>query len=183
MSTLDRFRRLTLEDKDRIREEIVANCDLVGDCWVWKGAKSSGYGMKYIQGKMQTVSRFMLCYSTRESLNIDSDACHVPDCPYKACCNPRHLFWGTHQENVDQRERDRHEAREIYDVLPPVPLGQETHETYSVRTEIRALCPRPLGETGRAEQAEQCRWEGDAEAVQGRGLHDNAVYTDPSNQV
>ncbi len=49
--------------------------------------------MKYIQGKMRTVSRFILAYSTRESLDLkDHDACHIRDCPYRACCNPAHLI-------------------------------------------------------------------------------------------
>lgn len=133
MSKLDRFRRLTREEKDRIRQEIVDNCDLVADCWVWKGAKSTnGYGLKYIQGQMRTVSRFMLAYSERESLDTEDDACHRECCPYRACCNPRHLFWGTHAENVEQRERERNIHRELYNVVPPVPLGHETHEAYAV---------------------------------------------------
>ena len=133
MSKLDRFRRLTREEKDRIRQEIVDNCNLVADCWIWQGAKSAkGYGLKYIQGQMRIVSRFMLAYSERESLDIDADACHMEFCHYRACCNPRHLFWGTHAENVEQRERERNIHRELYNVLPPIPLGHETHEVYAV---------------------------------------------------
>ena len=136
MTRLDRFRRLTSEEKDGIRQEIVDNCELVGDCWIWKGALSGkGYGLKYIQGQMRTVSRFMLAYSERESLDTDGDACHKEFCPYPACCNPRHLFWGTHAENIEQRDRERRDHRRLYDVVPPVPLGHETHEAYAVHPE------------------------------------------------
>jgi hypothetical protein len=133
MSNLDRFRRLSRDEKDRIRQEIVENCKLIADCWIWQGAKSvKGYGLKYIQGQMRIVSRFMLAYSERESLDIDADACHKEFCPYKACCNPAHLFWGTHAENVAQRERERNIHLGLYDVVTPVPLGHETHEAYAV---------------------------------------------------
>lgn len=136
MSRLDRFRRLTSEDKDRIRHEIIDNCDLMADCWIYKDANSSGYGVKYIQGRMQIVSRFMLAYSTRESLTIDADACHIMDCPYRACCNPAHLFWGTHSQNADEREDQERKSRESNlreqpHLYPQPMLGHETHEIHS----------------------------------------------------
>src|ERR1700722_14609807 len=108
MNKLDRFRRLTSAEKDRIREEIIANCDLTADCWVYRGTANPAtcYGAKYIQGQRRTVSRFMLAYSSRESMTTKDDACHVNECPYKACCNPQHLFWGSHSENCAQREAE-----------------------------------------------------------------------------
>src|SRR5258708_26949249 len=140
MSLLDRFRPLTIEEKDSIRQEIIDNCDLVADCWVYKGTvTSSGYGMKYIQGKMRTVSRFMLAYTRRESLDMEADACHdVSQCPHRACCNPHHLDWGTHAENAVQRERYEAESRqsrllELPQWPQPAP-GHETHEEHAVRS-------------------------------------------------
>jgi hypothetical protein len=123
---LDRFRPLTPEEKDRIRQEIIDECELMtdGGCWVYKGTLSpKGYGMKYIQGQMRPVGRFMLCYKTRESMDIDADACHGSeagcsctnqdadcccqeggsDCP-RSCVNPDHLFWGTHGDNCKEKE-------------------------------------------------------------------------------
>jgi len=56
VSVLDRFRPLTPDMAYRIKQEIIDNCDLVGDCWVYRSASPNGYGMKYIQGKMRTAS-------------------------------------------------------------------------------------------------------------------------------
>jgi hypothetical protein len=147
MSILDRFRRLTAADKDRVREEIVANCDLVADCWVYRGTKNpvTSYGMKYIQGKMRTVSRFMLAYSERESMNVEEDACHIPDCPYRACCNPSHLFWGSHAENCKQREEQERISRlsrltELPHLYPQPVLGHETHEQHALYLRTLYAC-------------------------------------------
>jgi hypothetical protein len=79
---------LTQMDKERIRAEILANCDAVGDCWVFQGAlNSDGYGMKHMGTKLHSVSRFMLAYHTRESMNVRFDACHdTALCPELAAC-------------------------------------------------------------------------------------------------
>lgn len=120
---LDRFKPLTPADKDRIYQEIIDNCELMpkGGCWLYRGTLTpAGYAMKYIQGQMRPVGRFMLCYKTRESLNINADACHGRpgtactnpdaddctdgiDCP-RSCVNPDHLFWGSHGDNCRERE-------------------------------------------------------------------------------
>jgi len=46
----------SLEGRGMPKQEIIDNCDLVGDCWVYRSASPNGYGMKYIQGKMRTAS-------------------------------------------------------------------------------------------------------------------------------
>lgn len=118
-------------DKDKVKDEIFAKCDLVADCWVYRVKNPDGYGLKYINGKMRTVSRFILAYYTRESLDIKFDACHVRECAYRACCNPRHLFWGSHRENAAQREQEARERRHANAVLPAVPLGHQTHAQHA----------------------------------------------------
>lgn len=136
MSTLDRFTPLTPEEKDRIYQEIISECELMtdGGCWVYRGTlNSKGYAMKYIQGQMRPVGRFMLAYKTRESMSINMDACHgmgpgctctnqdadcccngEPNCP-RSCVNPDHLHWGTHGDNCKEKEsisfRFGHNAR------------------------------------------------------------------------
>jgi hypothetical protein len=136
--SLDRFRLMTAQDKDEAYKEIVSRCTLVADCWLYPVKNSAGYGQRYVGGKMRPVSRFMLAYVTRESLNLKMDACHIGDCPYRNCCNPRHLEWGTHSENAKQREQKEREGR--WDprwARDPV-LGHETHVAYTIRSQIRA---------------------------------------------
>ena len=124
MSTLARFRPLTPEEKDTIWNEIIADCELMtnGGCWLYRGTiNNAGYAMKYIQGQMRPVGRFMLAYKMRESMNYPADACHgnevcictnpeadcccgnVSDCP-RSCVNPDHLFWGSHGKNCEEKE-------------------------------------------------------------------------------
>jgi hypothetical protein len=59
-------------------------------------------------------------------MNLPYDACHDDDkCAYRACCNPSHLSWGTHKENVERREQKRKAARfDMRWVKDPV-LGHE----------------------------------------------------------
>lgn len=145
---LNRFGRLTAADKDRIWQEIMANCDHVADCWVYRGTPDpvNSYGTKYIQGQKRIVSRFTLAYATRESMDIKADACHdTKKCAYAACCNPQHLDWGSHSENCKRREADEREVRlerlkEGWGEYPQPKLGHETHEEY-----MRTLCVQESG--------------------------------------
>lgn len=113
---LPKYPLLTQGEKERIRAEIVANTEMVGDCWIYKGALDrDGYGIKRCGGRTHSTQRFMLAYATRESLNVPFDACHDTSlCPYKACCNPAHLFWATHAKNCQQREDNTRELRGMF---------------------------------------------------------------------
>lgn len=71
------------------------------ECWPWKGRVMKarrGYGRLTFDGRMIGAHRMAL------SLTTGGDcpglfACHRCDNP--VCCNPAHLFWGTHQDNMD----------------------------------------------------------------------------------
>lgn len=114
---------LSSAEQEQIRNEIIAKCNMVGDCWLYTGQiNCSGYGIKKIRGRHRTVSRFMLAYAERCMSGLEKtkefpyDACHKDHiCPYRACCNPAHLYWGTRSPNSTDREAREKQQREMFD--------------------------------------------------------------------
>jgi hypothetical protein len=96
---------MTPEEQAVYRKRIIEGCIGIGDCWVWAGAKTEdGYGNIRVGNATRIVSRLAKCLDTDASLSITLDACHIAECPSRACCNPRHLYWGEHQPNCAMRE-------------------------------------------------------------------------------
>src|SRR4030043_1563744 len=85
-------------------EKFWSNINIKSDekCWEWKTyAGTNERPNTHFNGKNQSVSRlaYKLIYGDfDDSLYV----CHHCDNP--PCCNPNHLFLGTRQDNVDDRE-------------------------------------------------------------------------------
>ena len=73
-------------------------------CWEWRGPlRRDGYGFFGVGGRNLTASR-LACELAHGPSELES--CHTCDNP--RCCNPAHLYWGTHRQNMrDRDERGR----------------------------------------------------------------------------
>ena len=77
-------------------------------CWPWKGKLNKGDNRPYftVAGKRRPSYAYILETYKGEAQKgrIIRHTCDNP-----ICCNPHHLLWGTHQDNMDDmKERERH---------------------------------------------------------------------------
>jgi HNH endonuclease len=85
----------------RIRDKIVFTpCPipgLKGDCWVWVGYTSYGYGITRLNGRLERVHRVSLFFAGIEiPKGLEPD--HL--CRVRACCNIDHLELVTRRINL-----------------------------------------------------------------------------------
>ena len=69
------------------------------ECWMWAGAKTQGgYGVIEVDGKTARAHRIAYMLHTSQMIPEGMMICHHCDSP--PCCNPAHLFIGTHSDNM-----------------------------------------------------------------------------------
>jgi HNH endonuclease len=79
------------------------------ECWLWRGSVSSNkYGNLTVEGK--TKQAHVVAYElTNGPVPAGKEVCH--SCDVNLCCNPAHLWPGTHTQNMrDMMAKKRHKA-------------------------------------------------------------------------
>ena len=119
-----------------------AHVDITGGfdtCWACNYAKDRrGYAVVRVNGRLEGAHRYAW-QLTNGSIPPRTEVCHRCDNP--PCCNPSHLFLGTHQDNMQDAGRKGR-------VHPPIHRGVAHHLAKLTDADvilIRALHAEGLG--------------------------------------
>lgn len=104
-------RAVTWFHKRSIEDRFWSKVDRSGGpdaCWPWTAGRRSGYGSFMVSRRpfIRTTAHRVAVLLTNGPVDKDLLVCHRCDNP--PCCNPAHLFVGTHTDNMrDAAQKDR----------------------------------------------------------------------------
>ncbi len=133
---MDRGRPLTAADVDRFWSKV----DQSGGpeaCWSWTAARfTSGAGAFKAGGKQYHAPRIAVELTTGVSLG-QLLACHHCDNP--PCCNPAHLFVGTHLDNARDRTAKGRSQKGDHVPAERRPRGESHPDHRLTEEQVRAI--------------------------------------------
>ena len=92
---------------DETASEILSNCKQEGDCMIFTGCSSNGYGVIKWNGKQRFV-HVLVC----ESHHGDPQGRRpTRSCGHKLCCNPKHMRWTSWSEICKDMWKGKHPTR------------------------------------------------------------------------
>ena len=128
------FDKLSEKYKDRLRirfqKYFIRGHD--NECWNWVGCKSrKNYGRVIVKQRNSHAHR--VSYFLHKGHPGDLLVCHT--CDNRLCVNPNHLFLGTNQDNIDDRNRKGRACKKI-----PINYRRIIHEAIAEGFPIGHIC-------------------------------------------
>jgi hypothetical protein len=97
------------QNKAGTKEYIYENSEIdINNCWLWKRSKIKGYGKSDFKGK--TIKAHRLSYLTFVG-EIPNNLHVLHNCDNPVCVNPKHLFLGTNQDNMNDKVNKNRQAK------------------------------------------------------------------------
>lgn len=72
-------------------------------CWNFTGGTNRGYGRFWIGSKCINVYAHRFAYESYYKCKIPKEKMVLHHCDNPLCCNPKHLYIGTHLDNMNDR--------------------------------------------------------------------------------
>jgi len=114
-------------------------------CWEWKSTYlSNGYGLFYwgiVDGKEKTVKASRASWILHNGPILNN--LHVlHKCHNRKCCNPEHLYLGTHMDNMRDRDEAGHTSKwdKRYNFKRHNEVTEKVIELRKQRVKIKDIC-------------------------------------------
>lgn len=125
------------------KQKFWANMTQLSDesCWLWQGSTDEhGYG------RVHWIDRYghRLMHTSRVAWELSNNDmipdnfCVLHSCDTPRCCNPKHLFLGTHKQNaIDAKLKKRLETKQ--QIYRPQVKTKKTHKSKARKRSMQNL--------------------------------------------